>query len=149
VRRTATGDLPIIGAAAPADLDALASRLTSTGGVDAEAARSLVDRHGTEASDVLELGRDRDMVRLLVPGFPYLEAEVAWAVEHELAMSVDDMLTRRIRLAPEVRDRGASCATRIAQIMGAILGWDQARRAAEVATYVEGAHREFDVPAPG
>jgi hypothetical protein len=33
--------------------------------------------------------------------------------------------------------------------MGAILGWDQARRAAEVATYVEGAHREFDVPAPG
>ena len=87
VRRTATGALPIIGAAATADLDALASRLTATGDVDAEAARSLVDRHGTEASDVLELGRDRDMVRLLVPGFPYLEAEVAWAVEHELAMS--------------------------------------------------------------
>ena len=149
VRRTATGDLPIIGSASSADLDALAARLTATGGVDAEAARSLVDRHGTEATDVLELGRERDMVRLLVPGFPYLEAEVAWAVEHELAMSVDDMLTRRIRLAPEVRDRGASCAPRVAQIMGAILGWDHARRAAEVATYVEGAHREFDVPPPG
>ena len=149
VRRTATGDLPIIGAAASADLDALASRLTATGDVDAEAARSLVDRHGTEASDVLALGRARDMVRPLEPGFPYLEAEVAWAVEHELAMSLDDMLARRIRLAPEVRDRGAACAPRVAQVMGAILGWDDDRRAAEVRTYLDGAHREFDVPPPG
>jgi glycerol-3-phosphate dehydrogenase len=145
VRRTATGDLPIIGAAATGDLDALASRLAA-GGLDGEAARSLVDRHGTEAAAVLDLGRERDMVRPLVPGFPYLEAEVAWAVEHELAMSLDDMLTRRIRLAPEVRDRGASCAPRVAQIMGALLGWDDGRRAREISGYLEGAHREFDVP---
>ena len=39
-------------------------------------------------------------------------------------------------------------APRVAAIMGEILGWDEARQAAEVVTYLEGAHREFDVPPP-
>jgi glycerol-3-phosphate dehydrogenase len=145
-RPSTTAELPIIGATAPVSLDALAARLADTEGLGTDVARSLVDRHGTEAPDVLELGRARDMARPLLDGFPYLEGEVAWAVEHELAMTLDDMLARRIRLAPEVRDRGASVAPRVAQIMGAILGWDDARRAVEAATYLEGAHREFDVP---
>ncbi len=144
-RPSGTAELPIIGAAAPADLDSLAARLASDG-LAAEAARSLVDRHGTEAPAVVELGRERDLARPLVEGFPYLEAEVAWAAEHELAMTLDDLLARRIRLAPEVRDRGASIAPRAAAIMGGILGWDEPRRAAEVNSYLDGAHREFDVP---
>ena len=145
-RPSATAELPIIGAAARADLDALGARIASTGGLGEEAARSLVDRHGTEAQAVLDFGRELDLVRPLAEGFPYLEAEVAWAVEHELAMTLDDMLTRRVRLAPEMRDRGASIAPRVAGIMGHILGWDEARRAAEVTSYLDGAHREFDVP---
>jgi glycerol-3-phosphate dehydrogenase len=145
-RPSATAELPIQGAAARADLDALAARLMTTGGLGEDVARSLVDRHGTEASDIVELGRALDLARPLLAGFPFLEAEVAWAVEHELAMTLDDVFARRIRLAPEVRDRGASIAPRVAGIMGAILGWDEARRAAEVASYLEGAHREFDVP---
>lgn len=145
-RPSATAELPIIGAAAPADLDALAARLASSDGLDDAAARALVDRHGTEAQAVLDLGRSRDLARPLADGFPFLEAEVAWAAEHELAMTLDDLLARRIRLAPEVRDRGASVAPRVAEIMGHILGWDADRRAAEIASFLEGAHREFDVP---
>ena len=57
--------------------------------------------------------------RPLVDGFPYLEAEVTWAVERELAQTLDDVLVRRIRLAPELRDRGASIAPRVAAILGA------------------------------
>jgi len=144
-RPSLTAELPIIGAAARADLDALAARFVRDG-VDIATAHSLVDRYGTEAVDVLALGRERDMDRPLLDGFPYLEAEVAWAVERELAMTLDDVLVRRIRLAPEVRDRGESIAPRVAQIVGAILGWDDARRAGEIDTYLEGAHREFDVP---
>jgi hypothetical protein len=34
----------------------------------------------------------------------------------------------------------------VAQIMGDALGWDEARRADEVATYLDLAHRQFDVP---
>jgi len=145
-RPTGTAELPIQGAAARADLDALAARLATSDGVGADAARSLVERHGTDAQAVVELGQARDLARPLVDGFPFLEAEVAWAAENELAMTLDDMLARRIRLAPEIRDRGAAIAPRVAAIMGTILGWDEPRRAAEVAAYLEGAHREFDVP---
>ena len=63
-------------------------------------------------------------------------------------MSLDDVLARRIRLAPELRDRGAAIAPRVAGVLGEVLGWDATRCAAEVAGYLEGAHREFDVPPP-
>ncbi len=148
-RPSATADLPIAGAAGRAELDALAAHLAAADGIDAEAAASLVARHGTEAEAVLALGAGRGLNRPLVAGFPYLEAEVAWAVERELALSLDDVLARRIRLAPELRDRGESIAPRVAAIVGDALGWDEARRAAEVAAYLDGAHREFDVPPPG
>jgi glycerol-3-phosphate dehydrogenase len=144
-RPSATAELPLIGAAARADLDRLALRLAA-GGLGEDTGRSLVGRHGTEAEAVVDLGRERDLLRPLVDGFPYLEAEVAWAVERELARSLDDILARRIRLAPELRDRGASIAPRVAAIAGAPLGWDAARQATEVASYLDGARREYDLP---
>jgi glycerol-3-phosphate dehydrogenase len=145
-RPSGTANLPIIGAAARSGLDALTARLAA--GMGEEAARSLVDRHGTDAEDVMVLGREHDLVRPLVDGHPYLEAEIAWAAERELALSLDDLLARRLRLAPVLRDRGASIAPRVAAIAGHVLGWDAARQAAEVASYLEGARREYDVPPP-
>jgi glycerol-3-phosphate dehydrogenase len=143
-----TADLPLAGAAAGSGLDALVARLATDAGIGVEAARSLVDRHGTEAEEVLALGRSHDLVRPLVGGHPFLEAEIAWAAEHEMALSLDDLLARRTRLAPVLPDRGESIAPRVAAIAGHVLGWDAARRAAEVAAYLEGAHREYDVPPP-
>ena len=40
--------------------------------------------------------------------------------------NLKDLLARRIRLAPEVRDRGESVAPRVAAIAGHVLGWDHA-----------------------
>jgi glycerol-3-phosphate dehydrogenase len=147
-RPSDTATIRITGAASRADLYALTARLAQEPGVGPEAAQSLVERHGTAAPDVLALGRERDLVRPLADGHPFLEAEVAWAAERELAMSLDDVLARRMRLAMTVPDRGALIAPRVAQITGDVLGWDQARRDAEVARYLEGARREFDVPPP-
>jgi glycerol-3-phosphate dehydrogenase len=147
-RPSGTEELPLAGAAPRADLDALAVRLASDPGLDSATAASLVDRHGTGAPDVLALGRDRDLVRWLVPGHPFLEAEIAWAVDRELALSLDDLLARRLRLAPVLSDRGEAVAPRVAEIAGAMLGWSPNRRAREVAAYLEGARREFAVPPP-
>ncbi|HEY5436117.1 MAG TPA: glycerol-3-phosphate dehydrogenase/oxidase [Candidatus Limnocylindrales bacterium] len=147
-RPSGTANLPIIGAASRTALDALVARLATEAGVGEEAARSLVDRHGTDAADVIALGREHDLVRPLVDGHPFLEAEVAWAAEREMALSLDDLMARRIRLAPVLRDRGESIAPRVAAIAGHVLGWDAARQAAEIAAYLEGAHREYDVPPP-
>ena len=148
VRQSATAELPIHGAASRTALDALATRLAATtNGLSPSAARSLVDRHGTDAPEVVALGIEHDLVRPLVDGAPYLEAEIAWGAERELALDLDDLLSRRIRLAHTLPDRGASIAARVAQIAGHVLGWDERRQALEVERYLELARREFDVPA--
>ena len=59
------------------------------------------------------------------PGRPFLEAEVAWAARHELALSLDDVLARRTRLAQELPDRGAAVAPRVAGGPRAELGWGE------------------------
>jgi glycerol-3-phosphate dehydrogenase len=105
-----------------------------------------VDRHGTEAPELIRRGRDAGLLRPLVAGFPHLEAEVAWAVEEEGALSLDDLLARRLRLVQELRDRGEAIAPRAAEIAGSLLGWDEARQRREVEAYLAQAHREYDVP---
>ncbi len=62
--------------------------------------------------------------------------------------SVDDVLTRRTRLSQELPDRGAAVAPRVADLLGDVLGWDEARRAREVETYLVSARRQFSVAPP-
>ena len=87
-------------------------------------------------------------MRPLVPGRPFLEAEVAWAVRHEMALSLDDVLARRTRLAQELPDRGAAIAPRVAEIVGADLDWGAARQSLEVENYLAAARREFSCAPP-
>jgi glycerol-3-phosphate dehydrogenase len=146
-----TAERRLIGSADRPELDRIVTEIGSVAGVAAahpEAPSRLVSRYGTEASGVVALGGELDLLRPLVPGRPYLEAEVAWGVRRELALSIDDVLSRRLRLSPELGDRRGAVATRAAEIMGAELGWGQTRRAFEVETYCASASREFAVPAP-
>ncbi len=48
----------------------------------------------------------------VAPGVPVCEAELRWAVENELALSVDDLADRRTRagLVPEWREAVAAAA---------------------------------------
>ena len=62
---------------------------------------------------------------------------MTWAARHELALSLDDVLARRTRLAQELPDRGAAIAPRVAELLGAELGWGETRRAREVEAYLE------------
>ena len=141
--RTATHRL--VGAADRPDLDRLAATLAETSGLAPAVATRLVARHGLAAAEVAELGSASGLLATL-DGGEHLEAEVAWGARHELALSLDDVLARRMRLAQELPDRGASIAPRVAAIMAGELGWDEARQAAEVDTYLVEARREFSVP---
>jgi glycerol-3-phosphate dehydrogenase len=75
----------------------------------------LVDRHGTEAPRVAALAAsDPDLARPVVAGEDVLEAELDWAVAHEGARSVGDLLDRRTRLGlrPLVRAAAVPAAER-------------------------------------
>ena len=71
----------------------------------------------------------------ILQGRPYLRAEVVWAVRHEMAATVDDVLARRTRLAIEERSRGVDAAADVASLMAKELGRDRSWEDAEVEQY--------------
>ncbi len=151
-RPSATAEWRLIGAAETDALARIAAELATIPAIAAAgptAAARLVARHGTEAPAVVALGAELDLLRPLIKDRPFLEAEVAWAVRHELADSLDDVLARRTRLAQELPDRGAAIAPRVAAIMAADLDWGDARQALEIDAYLASARREFSIAPPG
>jgi glycerol-3-phosphate dehydrogenase len=133
-----TGQLPLLGADGLPAVRASARRFASDYGVPLAAVEHLIDRYGTLAVEVLDLiAADKTLGRPLAEGFPYLRAEVAYAVTHEGALHVEDVLARRVRLLIEAGDSGAGAAPEVAAIMAGLLGWNRRRRTAEIRKYQE------------
>ena len=145
-RPTRTTTRRLVGAADRPALDRIAESLATSASLEPAIAARLVARHGTEAPDVVALGHEAGLLGRLVDGEDHLEVEVAWAARHELALSIDDVLARRMRIVHELPDRAAAIAPRVAAILGAELGWDEVRQAVEVDRFLDGARREFAVP---
>lgn len=145
-RPTQTVTRRLIGAADRHTLDGIAAALAPEAALAPAVAARLVARHGTQAPGVVALGSELGLLHGLVEGEDHLEAEVAWAARHELALSIDDVLSRRMRIVHELPDRAAAIAPRVAAILGAELDWDAARQVAEVEGFLAGARREFAVP---
>jgi glycerol-3-phosphate dehydrogenase len=104
-------------------------------------------RYGNEAPQVLALiAEDADFAQPLVGGLPYLRGEVVWAVRHEMARTVDDVLSRRTRARLFGRDDAAAAAGDTAHLMAAELGWSSDRCQREVDTFVASIERERSVP---
>src|SRR5262249_59957392 len=76
------------------------------------APRRLVDRYGTQAPDVLaEAGGDQELLAPIAPGIPVTGAELLFALRHEGALDVDDLLDRRSRIGLVPADRIAALPT--------------------------------------
>ncbi len=89
--------------------------------------------------------RDASLTRRLVDDLPYISAEVAHAVERELACTLSDVLVRRTHVAFETRDHGRACARRIAPLVGALLQWSDAERERQIAAYDAEVARIFTI----
>jgi glycerol-3-phosphate dehydrogenase len=105
-------------------------------GIEPSDHEHLAGRYGTDAHVVRTLVADEpDLGRPLVPGLPYLRAEAVYAVRHEMARTLDDVLTRRTRARLLARDASAAAAADVAELLAAELGWSPAQRADQVAAY--------------
>ena len=145
-RPSTTGGLHLVGAAEPPELDTIARAIASEHGLTPEVADRLVRRHGRHAAEIATLGARENLLETLGPGVDHIGAEVVWAARHEHALSLDDVLSRRMRLAQELPDRGAAVAVRVANLMGDELGWDPPTRVDNIAAYLVGARLEYGVP---
>jgi glycerol-3-phosphate dehydrogenase len=97
----------------------------------------LLQRYGTLATEVLDLcAEDPVLAEGLSGADDYLAAEVVYAVSHEGARHLDDVLTRRTRISIETWDRGVSAAIPAASLMAPILGWSDEQKRKEVEHYL-------------
>ena len=74
---------------------------------------------------------------------PYIKAEIYYAASHEGARSVDDVISRRTRIAFEAKNRGVDLAADIAGLIAPILGWSAKERRESVASYEDLVEREI------
>ena len=106
-------------------------------------AKHLAHAYGTAAFNVCELakptGRTQSRMgvttdggahvgRLITDDYPYIEAEVVYACRHEMAKTVKDMLTTRMRLAYLNSEAAKKAIPRVADLMAQELKWSKRER---------------------
>ncbi|MCS6797853.1 MAG: glycerol-3-phosphate dehydrogenase/oxidase [Myxococcota bacterium] len=99
-------------------------------------AESLARTYGVRALDLARAcAGEPSLAEPLVPGRPEILAQVDWAVRHELAERLCDVLVRRTQLFARDVDRGLGAATRVCAHMAKLLSWSARRCAQELEHY--------------
>ena len=133
-----TADLPLVGAAGYRALAARVGTIARERGWTLDRVTHLLDRYGDELPALLaSIDGDPSLARPLGEAPAFLRAEVAWAVTHEGAAHLDDVLLRRVRLDIERRDRGLGAADEVLEVMAPLLEWSDDDVAAEREAYAE------------
>lgn len=110
---------------------------------DPDLGRHLVHSYGSRWSDVAD--------EIAAPGGaeriagPYTIGEMRYAVRHEMACTIADLLLRRTHLAFETRDHGIESAERIAGGVADLLGWNDKAIGAAVESYSRDVKRVFAI----
>ncbi len=136
--RCATRSLRLRGAgtSAPTPPDPDGVRSPSATDPAGSVAAHLAGRYGTETPDVLaEAGDDPALLEPLVPGLDYLRAEALYAVRHEMATTLADVLDRRTRAVLHDARATAASAGAVADLIGPVLGWSGRRCRDEAGAY--------------
>tara|TARA_R100000935_G_scaffold34095_1_gene54683 strand:- start:3549 stop:5114 length:1566 start_codon:yes stop_codon:yes gene_type:complete len=85
-----------------------------------------MDIYGSERQEINKLiAIDPELSEKLHPDFPYIKAEVIWAVRTEMALKLEDVLARRIRVLFLDAHAAISMIPETARIMAKELGQDQ------------------------
>ncbi|XP_029696176.1 glycerol-3-phosphate dehydrogenase, mitochondrial isoform X1 [Takifugu rubripes] len=111
-------------------------RLVQDYGLEKEVAQHLASTYGAKAYDVAKIaqvtGQRWPIVgKRLVSEFPYIEAEVLYAIK-EYACTAIDIIARRTRLGFLNVQAADEALPRIVEIMGKELDWSQEKRTAEL-----------------
>jgi len=105
-------------------------------GVDESTSKHLVEAYGGDAIWVLAYAEENpNLGKRIVPELPYLMAEALYAVQHEMALTLSDVLIRRTHVIYETRNGGIEHARAVAETMAPRLGWDEADIERQVADY--------------
>ncbi len=135
-RPSITEHTPLIGAEGFDAYERLAPRLAEEYGWDKARAQHLLHRYGSALDELTALIDEHPELNVPTDSAPrYLKAEVVYAVTHEGALHLEDILRHRVRLNFETRDRGVSSLDEFADLVAPLLGWDEDQIELEKSNY--------------
>ena len=138
VADSVTEKIPAIGADGYFALEQQSAQLAELSGLSVETITHLLNRYGSTIEDIFKIiESDKKLAQQLTSDLPYLKAEIVYAATHEGAQSVDDVISRRTRIAFEANDGGESLASSVATLIAPILGWDAAAKKASVSEFTK------------
>jgi glycerol-3-phosphate dehydrogenase len=137
VPESCTAQLPLAGAEGYRALWNQRRALAVTHGIHVARIEHLLNRYGSCIYELLDMIREDPSLAAPLPGADdYLAVEARYAVTHEGARHLDDVLTRRTRISIEAWDRGVAAAPTVADLVADVLSWDEAQKEREVETYL-------------
>ena len=148
VPESITEQTPILGAAG---YHALANQVPSLArryNLSEKFIEHLLGRYGSLLGEGLAPAAEDASLLEPVPGAEsYLWAEVRYAVTHEGALHLEDILSRRLRIAIEFGDRGVNAAPAVADFVAPLLGWSDADKEREVSQFKAHTQAELEAEA--
>lgn len=107
-------------------------------------AERLVRTYGSEATAVVRLARsDPSLARPIVERHPSLRAELVHAIRREMAIKLSDLLVRRTHVFHEAEHHALPEAPALVELAASELEWSAARKAQELAAYLEDVDRSL------
>lgn len=96
----------------------------------------ILDIYGSDEQGIKALIKENPFLKeKIIEGFPYLQAQVIWAVRKEMARTVEDVLARRIRLLFLDAKAAMEAAPVVAGLMMNELGYDEEWKYSQVNTF--------------
>lgn len=105
-------------------------------GLPEDVCKHLAAKYGSRAVRIGELlAENTHWSEKIHPDYPYIRAEVIYAVRNEMAVTPRDFLARRVRL--EITDWKATsnCASIVADLMSDELGWSEHEMNSQISAY--------------
>jgi glycerol-3-phosphate dehydrogenase len=113
-------------------------------GLNPAQALHLSNRYGGEAIVLGEMTiKDPSLREPLVDGLPYLRVEALFAIRHEMARTVSDVMERRTRALLYFAAAARAGGSAIAAMLAEELGWDDATKAASLSAFEASADRQI------
>ncbi|QYH36982.1 glycerol-3-phosphate dehydrogenase/oxidase [Salinibacterium sp. M195] len=96
----------------------------------------LLHRYGANISEIAAIAdADPATSQPLTHAAAYLRAEIVYAITHEGALHLEDLMLRRTRMNYEYVNEARAAVPEVAEIAATLLGWDEQTTAHEVAVY--------------
>jgi glycerol-3-phosphate dehydrogenase len=125
--------------------DNYSAKLGHQHGLSEVTARHLTAKFGTAAEKVLAVARENTkLLQPIIAGFPALQAEVLYAVRSEMAVTIEDVLARRVGMQLHSWRDAIEAAPVVGMVMAGELGWDAAHTETAVQQYGEKINRLLD-----